>query len=313
MYFNAKHPILLKWKHHAVELFSQNEHKDNQNEGTEHVRNIVQQKMWILGIWNALRSIKNKCLTCRKDRAQTIALVMANLPHERLDDSTTFTNVGVDCFGPFPVKIGRRNVKRWCFLFICLTMRAVHIEVVPKLDIDSCRNAIMRFLARRGKPSTIISDNGTNFVTAEKESTLRYTTKKGSKNILFNEESDGSSTRPQQHFGRVWERLVTSCRKGSYTVLGDKSVPEDALSTTMCIVEQTLKARPMTPVNSDVSDLEALAPFYFLATRTFAYPIYHAQKSLIYSRSIIIWHCSCNFEGCFARSHMYVYPGLGTH
>ena len=43
-------------------------------------------------------------------------------------------------------------------------MRAVHIEVVPKLGTDICLNAIMRFIARRGKPNTIISNNGTNFV-----------------------------------------------------------------------------------------------------------------------------------------------------
>ena len=61
--FYAKHPILLHWKHHAVELFWRNEHKDNQHEGTEHVKNIGQQKIWILGIQNALRSIKNKCVT----------------------------------------------------------------------------------------------------------------------------------------------------------------------------------------------------------------------------------------------------------
>ena len=110
--FNAKHPMLLHWKHRAVELFLRHEHKDNQHESTEHVRNIVQQKMWILGIRNALRSIKNKCVTCRKGRTQTIAPVMADLPEERLDASTAFTNIGVDYFGPFIVKIGRRNEKR---------------------------------------------------------------------------------------------------------------------------------------------------------------------------------------------------------
>ena len=35
--FNAKHSILLRWKHHAVELFLRNELKDNQHEFAQHV------------------------------------------------------------------------------------------------------------------------------------------------------------------------------------------------------------------------------------------------------------------------------------
>ena len=106
-----------------------------------------------------------------KGRAQTKAKapVMANLSEEQLVASTVFSNVGADYFGPFTVKIGRRNEKRWCCLFTCLTVRAVHIEIVPKLDTDCFLNAIMRFIARRGKPVKMISDNGTNFVGAEKE------------------------------------------------------------------------------------------------------------------------------------------------
>ena len=94
--FKTKQPILLYWKHHVVELFLRNEHKNSHHEGTEHVRNIIQQKFWILGIRNALRSIKNKCIRCRKGRAQTKAPVMADLPEERLVASTVFSNVGVD-------------------------------------------------------------------------------------------------------------------------------------------------------------------------------------------------------------------------
>ena len=167
--FETKHPILFYWKHHVVELFLQNERKNSHHEGTEHVRNIVQQKFWNLGIRNALRSIKNKCIRCRKGRAQTKAPVMADLPEERLVASKVFSNVGVDYFGPFTVKIGRRNAKRWCCLFTCLTVRAVHIEIVPKLDTDSCLNAITRFIARKRKPVKMTSDNGTNFVGAERE------------------------------------------------------------------------------------------------------------------------------------------------
>ena len=105
--FIAKLPMLLHWKHPAVELFLRNEHKDNQQEGTEPVRNIVQRKIYILGVQNALRSIKNTCVTCRKGRAQTITPVMADLPGGRLDASKAFTSV--DHFGPFIVKIGHRN------------------------------------------------------------------------------------------------------------------------------------------------------------------------------------------------------------
>ena len=127
--FETKHPILLHWKHRVVESFLGNEHKNSHHEGTELVRNIVQRKFWILGIRNALRSIKNKCIRCRKGIAQTKAPVMADLPEERLVASTVFSNVGVDYFGPFTIKIGRRNKKRWCCLFTFFTVRAVHIEL----------------------------------------------------------------------------------------------------------------------------------------------------------------------------------------
>ena len=49
-----------------------------------------------------------------------------------------------------------------------------------------------------------------------------------------------------------------------YAVLGNRSVTEDVLSTTMCLVEQTLNARPLTPVSSDATDLEAITPNNFL-------------------------------------------------
>ena len=89
---------------------------------------------------------------------------MASLPEERITHSKQpFTTVGVDRFGPFTVRRGRRTtVKRYGVLFTCLAICAVHIEVVNSLDTES-------FTARRGRPEQVRSDNGGNFVNGEKE------------------------------------------------------------------------------------------------------------------------------------------------
>ena len=152
-----------------MELFLRFQHESKAHEGTEYLRNLIQQQVWIIGIRNALRSIRVKCVRCRKGNVQTMKPMMSDLPEQRLSGNFPFANVGVDYFGPLIVKIGRRFEKRWYCLFNCLVVRAVHFEVVPKLDTGSCLKAVATFIARRGQPLTIISDNGTNFVGAERE------------------------------------------------------------------------------------------------------------------------------------------------
>ena len=96
--------------------------------------------------------------------------MMSDLPVVRIEDNVTpFTNTGVDYFGPFSIKIFRRTVKRWSCLFTCLSVRAVHMEILQSMDTQSSLDAVHWFIARRGKPKTVISDNRTNFVDAANE------------------------------------------------------------------------------------------------------------------------------------------------
>ena len=78
--YNAKHPILLTAKHPLVKLKLEQTHRDNLHEGTEHVRNLLQQEFWIIGIRNALRQIKASCVKCRHRNAQPLYPPMSDLP-----------------------------------------------------------------------------------------------------------------------------------------------------------------------------------------------------------------------------------------
>lgn len=46
---------------------------------------------------------------------------------------------------------------------------AVHLEIAYGLDTDSFLNAFSRMVNRCGVPEDIVSDNGTNFVSSERE------------------------------------------------------------------------------------------------------------------------------------------------
>ncbi|KAJ8034438.1 hypothetical protein HOLleu_21279 [Holothuria leucospilota] len=73
---------------------------------------------------------------------------MADLPTERVEDSTPpCSYVGIDVFGPFYVRLGRSEVKRYGCLFTCLSIRAIHVEKLDSLDTDTFINAFRRFVS----------------------------------------------------------------------------------------------------------------------------------------------------------------------
>ena len=148
---------------------------------------------------------------------------MADLPSERLEEGNPpFKNIGIDCFGPVMVKIGRAEVKRYGCLYTCLATRAVHLEVLYNLNTDSFLNSFRRFIARRGHPSKVWSDNGTNFVGSKSE--LQNGLKELYKNKVYNyctkHEIEWIFISPSApHKGGIWERLVRTVKRVMMAIL----------------------------------------------------------------------------------------------
>ena len=161
--------MIIPQDHQLCRLVIMDCHKKLNHEGTEHVRNDLRLLYWIPRSRSTVRKVLNDCSLCKRRRIKPQPPLMASLPKDRLQVAAPFSKVGVDYFGPIMVKHFRKHEKRYGCLFTCLVTRAVHLEVAKSLETDSFINALRRFIARRGPPSDIYSDNGTNFVGADRE------------------------------------------------------------------------------------------------------------------------------------------------
>ena len=65
--------------------------------------------------------------------------------------------------------MSRSTQKAYVFIFVCFARKAVHIELVSTLTSAACIGGLKRFVARRGLPSTIFPDNGSNFIGARND------------------------------------------------------------------------------------------------------------------------------------------------
>jgi len=64
---------------------------------------------------------------------------------------------------PLLVKVGSDVVKSLICLFTCIPVRAIHLEWVKDLTLQQFLSCFRRFVARRGKPQSVISDNAPQF------------------------------------------------------------------------------------------------------------------------------------------------------
>ncbi|XP_033361548.1 uncharacterized protein LOC117239823 [Bombus vosnesenskii] len=172
MTFAQKHPIVLP-KSSVTTRIIDHEHKIHMHSGTQATLYAVRQRYWPVDgrsqVWRAIKG----CVRCCRAQPPPVEYVMGNLPEARVTESRPFTNVGVDYCGPFHIKEkrdrNRRQIKVYVAIFVCLAIKAVHIELVDDLTSEAFIAALRRFIARRGYCSTIHSDNGTNFRGASNE------------------------------------------------------------------------------------------------------------------------------------------------
>ncbi|XP_058465245.1 uncharacterized protein LOC131438888 [Malaya genurostris] len=229
-------------------------HRRFRHANREVIVNEIRQRFEIGKLRSLVMKVAKKCTWCHVMKAVPRSPAMAPLPEMRLSAFVRpFTYVGLDYFGPVLVKVGRNNIKRWVALFTCLTLRAVHMEVVHSLSTVSCIMAVRRFVSRRGPPREVWTDNATCF--------------HGASNELKSAQTSWKFIPPASpHMGGAWERLVRSVKEAVGTIWEAPRKPDDeTFETILYEAEAMINSRPLTyiPLSSDPSQqLEVSTTYY---------------------------------------------------
>jgi hypothetical protein len=161
--------------------------------------------------------------------------------------------------------------KGYIAIFVCFANKAVHIEVVTSLTTEAFLAALRHFIARRGKPRTIYSDNGTNFQGAAHQLheiyTMLHNTSEMARvqDFLANEGCDWKFIPPRApHHGGLWEATVKSIKYHLRRTLGSNVDTYEELSTLLSEIEACLNSRPLCTLSDDTFNQTYLSPGHFL-------------------------------------------------
>ena len=267
----TRSPILLPRDHSITQLIVESCHKKVKHGGIKETLTELRSKYWIPKGRQLVRYILNRCVKCRKVHSVAFKPVkQASLPEHRVKETAAFTHVGVDFAGPLFVKTSdpqKQMKKAYICLFTCSTSRALHLELVHDLSTIAFIRCLRRFIARRGTPVSITSDNAKTFKKADKELAELF---KGTKleELL-------TTVRIKWNFilerapwwGGYYERMVQLVKRSLRKILGNARLTFEELTTVLTEVEGSLNSRPLTYVYSELSDGEPLTPSHLVIGR----------------------------------------------
>lgn len=268
--FDARHPRILP-KGPLAKLLAEREHKLMMHSGPQLTLFSLRQKYWLIDGRNITRKVSRNCLPCIKARPPTLEQLMGNLPRDRVVNFRPFAALGVDFAGPIWTRQGNRKsvaVKAYVAVFVCLSTKAVHLELVSSLHTDSFIAAFRRMVARRGLPARIFSDNGTTFIGADRE-IRRLWQMETHKSAIYRLTSELGIewtfiTPRAPHQGGIYEAAVKAFKHHFVRVIGDQVLTFEALTTILCQIEAILNSRPLIALSDNAEDPITISPSSFL-------------------------------------------------
>lgn len=268
----TKHPIVLA-AHPLVSLLIQSTHLRALHAGPQLMLSLIREEFWLLRARQTIRAVLYRCVKCARESAVTATELMGDLPLCRVRPSgRAFLHCGIDYAGPIQIRStpgrGHKSRKAYIAVFVCMTVKAVHLELVSECSTQAFLAAFDRFCARRGVPSNVYSDNATNFQGAQRELNAIWRAAASDPNVLNKLAEQGINWNfippSSPHFGGLWEACVRSVKHHMKRVIGAHTLTAEEMSTLLCKIEACLNSRPIAQMSDNYDDYNALTPSHFL-------------------------------------------------
>ena len=252
----TRHPVIIPRGHMAT-LLARHTHLSKKHAGVNSMLVDLRNAYWIVGARKICKTITKHCKSCQRFDSKPLTQPMAPLPKGRITRASPFATSGIDHAGPlycadYPGK------KFYILLFTCAVTRAVHLELVESMSCEDNVFALRRFFARRGRATSIWSDNAKGFVAAKDRLLEMYG-------------ADG----PEWHcivprapwWGGFYERMVGVVKSSLKKTLGRGNYRRVELETVLHEVEGCVNSRPLTFVGDEIESSRPLTPAHFLIGR----------------------------------------------
>ena len=265
---SAKFPYLLPSRHHLTVLIIQQAHAVQLHSGVNATLTMLRQQYWIPSARQRIKSIIHKCVVCKKTSGKPYSKPdPPPLVKSRVNQTYPFVVTGVDFTGALYVRATEGERKVYLCLFTCVASRAIHLEIVTNLTVESFLQAFRRFAGRRSFPKLLLSDNASTYLAAAEELKYLFSSTDLSESLSRKGTEWKFIPKRAPWFGGFWERLIGLTKSTLKKILGRTHATLESLQTIVVEVEGLLNDRPLTYVSSDLDDLEPITPSHLLYGR----------------------------------------------
>ena len=243
----------------------QRAHKLTLHGGVASTMAKVREKYWIPQLRSLVKTVRRSCYRCRRYQAQPYPPPsQATLPLSRTTAGEPYAVVGIDYAGPIRYQTSEKaEGKAYLLIFACALTRGVHLELLRSQETNEFIQCFKNFVARRGRPQIVYSDNGLTFKAAAVWLEKSHQEERFQDMLADHEISWRFNLAKAPWWGGHYERLIGIFKSIFRRIVGKGLLGFAQLKDLVIDIEMVMNNRPLTYMEDEVEQV-VLTPNSFL-------------------------------------------------